>query len=211
VALVLALVVIVAGAVTTVLLLDSDPDTTLGGLAGTPASSTPAPPSASTPGGGSATPPKVGEPTGAGYDRDQPTVGECVDTKRSQDGGVLLYRADCAAASTPLVLDRVVPRTERCLPRGYYSVRGFDGSIMCFAWMVQPGDCIILTGPRKADCPPPGNPAQDIATITDVRAGATDGTGCPHPDRWLQAGTGPNRGTACFTPTTVQATAPPTG
>lgn len=156
----------------------------------------------STTSGGEPAPP-ASAPTGAEYGREQPAVGDCVDTSRGSKGGVVLYRADCDAPSTPLVLDRVVPPDQRCEPHGYASIRGFDNRVMCFAWMVRPGDCLELEGPRKAPCAAGAPPDYGTVTITDVRVGATDGSGCADPNRWLQAGSGAQRGVGCFLPTSM--------
>ncbi len=205
---IVAIAVAIAVIITIVLAHDSDPAASSAGVRpASPAASTtptqlrPARPSD----GGSAParpPASVGElPTGVEYsDEQQPTPGECVDAGRT-DKGVVLYRADCNDPTTPLVLDRTLIASQKCEPHGYYSIRGFDEQVMCFTWQVREGDCLDLNGPGKAPCKGGGPPDYGTVTVTGVHVDGTDGTGCPDPNRWLQAGHGPTRGVACFMPT----------
>lgn len=142
-------------------------------------------------------------PTGQEYRPDeQPAVGDCVDTSRNSRGNIVLNRANCADPPTPLVLDSI--QEQRCPENGYSSIRGSTG-VMCFTWNVRSGDCVDLFGPRKAPCSATSSPSGrgGTITITQVKPGSRDGTGCPDPNRFLQAGAGPDRGIACFMPTSM--------
>jgi hypothetical protein len=203
---IVAIAVVVALIITIVLTRDSDSASHVGVRRADPAASTtPTQPQPGGPDGGSAPvrpPASLGAPpTGVEYGSEQqPAPGECVDTGRT-DKGVVLYRADCNVPTTPLVLDRTMAASQKCEPHGYYSIRGFDQRVMCFTWQVQEGDCLDLNGPRQAPCKAGGPPDYGTVTVTGLHVGGTDGTGCPDPNRWLQAGHGSTRGVACFMPT----------
>lgn len=122
---------------------------------------------------------------------EQPAVYACVDTSLHQRGDIVLHRAQCADPHTPLILDNIQAR--RCTEHGYSSIRGSSGDVLCFTWNVRTGDCVDLYGPRKAPCSPTSTPSGrgGTITITEVKPGGRDGTGCPDPNRFLQAGAGP--------------------
>lgn len=128
IAILLAVVVVAGGVVTLVLATSGGNGSLLAGPGGseaqTPTAGSGAPdPSGSAPSSGRPLPPP--SPTGRLYEDDDPQVGQCVDLSRSPTG-VSIYEADCADPAATLILESVLPETEKCPGTGYFGLKSLS-------------------------------------------------------------------------------------
>lgn len=145
---------------------------------------------------GPATERQAGAPTGVRIEyNDDIQLGECVDIQHLPDDFLALHRADCATAG--LVLENV----QRSCPT--HSVSVVRGGLLtsCFAWVVEPGDCISLAEYRKIPCGRSATTSGADNTsveIVTVITGAYDGRRCNSPDQYVLTGHHDRRGVACY-------------
>jgi hypothetical protein len=132
-------------------------------------------------------------PTGVEYSRsDEIQIGECADIK-SSDGGVVLYRANCADAT--VALDHIA-ETE-CPLNNYAGITRATGT-HCFSWLLDVGDCISGDSWDRVPCTTDGAGPTDVITIVETNVGDTDGSSCEKPEQYVQWGRDDERGVACF-------------
>lgn len=138
-------------------------------------------------------------PTGQPYKNDDPQPGDCVDLSRSPTG-VSIYHADCDDPAATLILESVLPQSEKCPAKGYFGLNSLSKQRMCFTYNFAVGDCIDMDIPRRTACAATTAPAapKPIVTVADIRLGQQDGAGCANPALFLQVGKDDQRGTACL-------------
>jgi hypothetical protein len=212
IAILLAIVVAAVGVVTLVLTTSGGNGSQLVAAPGSSAAETPtagsgAPgPSGSAPSSRPLPPPS---PTGRLYENDDPQVGQCADLSRSPTG-VSIYEADCADPAATLILESVLPETQKCPGTGYFGLKSLSKQRMCFTYNFQAGDCVDMQIPRRVACADPAAPGggKPVVTVAEIRLGQRDGAGCRNPETFLQAGKDNERGVACLVPGSKQNTPP---